>query len=351
MRRIFIILAVSCVFVSAGVIFVKPAIRGIVRKQLENVFAQSRVSIGKCVFYPAREIRLADIEIIKKNSYSIRLKEAIIQYNLFSILKPSPLKLFLKHPEVNLTIPNKGVLKFEEYFNFGRGSPIFKSVDVTSFNLKANIFGMPELQLDNGYLRQDFNSGQADFGLAGLKYDKFNITDIKGKARLSNTGFSVYDLSSSLLGGNIQADLEIQTQGQLNYLFNLKCAGIDIERLVKDFNLRDKFEMTGRINGELKLKGSGARIELLAGNFSTLSPGGTLVITDMKFLEGMARSTAQPVDLLVESFKNYQYNNSLISLGFEDGSVILKTELKGETGRRNLSVVFHDFKIGGGKGQ
>ncbi|MFH0790537.1 MAG: YdbH domain-containing protein [Candidatus Omnitrophota bacterium] len=351
MKRIFITLAVSCVFVFAGIIFAKPAIRGIARKQLENIFSQSKASIRKCVFYPAGEIRLADIEIIRENIYSIRLTEAVIQYNLLSILKPGHLKLFLKHPEVNLTILKKGVLKSKEYLNLGRGAPIFQSVDVTSLNLKANIFGMPELELENGSLRQDFNSGQADFRIAGLKYAKLKLTDIKGKAKLSNTGFSVYDLSGSLLGGNIQADLEIQTQGQLNYLLNLKCAGVDIERLVNDFNLREKFEMTGRISGELKLKGSGAQIELLAGNFSTLSPGGTLIITDMKFLEGMARNTSQPIDLLVESFKNYHYNDSLISLGFEDGSVILKTELKGETGRRNLNVVFHDFKIGGGTEQ
>ncbi len=347
MKRIIIGFTVICILILAGVIFVKPAIRGFVEKQLGNVFTRSRVSIGKCVFHPAGEIRLADIKIIRGNVYSIKLKEVVVQYNLFTIFKLSPLKLFLECPEASITIPKNGSLKLEEYLNLGGGAPIFKSVDVSSFNLKANIFEMPALQLENGFLRQDFSSGQADFGAARVSYDKLNITDIKGKAKLGNTGFSLYDLSGNLLGGSIQADLEVQAQGQLNYLLNLKCVGLDIERFVRDFNLRDKFEMTGRISGELKLKARGALIELLASEFSTLSPGGMLVITDTKFLGGMAGRTGQPVDLLVESFKNYHYNNGLASLGIEDGSVILKTELEGETGKRNLSVVLHDFKLGG----
>jgi hypothetical protein len=104
--------------------------------------------------------------------------------------------------------------------------------------------------------------------------------------------------------------------------------------------------MTGRLSGDLKLKGRGEQIEILQGSFSTLPPGGTLVIMDTKFLERMAHNTRQPLDLLVESFKNYPYNTGLMSLGFENGSVILKIELEGEAGKRNLNVILHDFSVG-----
>ncbi|MFH1440992.1 MAG: YdbH domain-containing protein [Candidatus Omnitrophota bacterium] len=346
-KRVIIVLTVICILFFSGVVFVRPAIKFFVTKKLENIFVRGKVSIGKCVFHPAGEIRLEDIRIVRKDIYSIKLKELIVQYNPLSILKTSPSKLLLNNPDVNITIPKKGSLKPEEYLNIGGGPNIFEYVCVSALNLKANIFGMPAVKLEKGFLLQNFNSGQVNFILAKVNYDKLNITDIKGKAKLQSTGFAVCDFSGNLLGGSIQADLKVQAQGQVSYLLNLKCAQLDIEKFVRDFNLREKFEMTGRISGELRLKAKGARIEDLTGNFSTLSPGGRLVITDTKFLEGMAGRTGQPVDLLVESFKNYQYNNGLVSLGLEDGSVILNADLEGEAGRRNISVVLHDFKIGG----
>jgi hypothetical protein len=85
---------------------------------------------------------------------------------------------------------------------------------------------------------------------------------------------------------------------------------------------------------------------MLSGSFSTLTPGGTLVIMDAKFLENMARNTQLPLELLVEDFKNYRYNTGLLSLGLEDNNIILKVALEGEAGKRNLNVILHDFKLG-----
>jgi len=49
---------------------------------------------------------------------------------------------------------------------------------------------------------------------------------------------------------------------------------------------------------------------------------------------------------MVENFKNYRYNTGLLSLGLEDNNVILKLALEGNAGKRNLEVIFHDFKLG-----
>jgi hypothetical protein len=60
----------------------------------------------------------------------------------------------------------------------------------------------------------------------------------------------------------------------------------------------------------------------------------------------MAEATSQPLSLLVENFKNYRYNIGQVGLGAEGSNVILNISLEGEAGKRQLSVVFHDFKLG-----
>ena len=53
----------------------------------------------------------------------------------------------------------------------------------------------------------------------------------------------------------------------------------------------------------------------------------------------------QPVDLLVESFKDYRYNVAIMNLSLENNNVMLRISLDGATGKRNLNVVLHDFGI------
>ncbi|MFH1281952.1 MAG: hypothetical protein ABIH91_04490, partial [Candidatus Omnitrophota bacterium] len=102
---------------------------------------------------------------------------------------------------------------------------------------------------------------------------------------------------------------------------------------------------TGMFSGEIKLKGQGAVIEALGGNFLAHPSGGTLVIMNTKFLENIVLSMRQPVNLLVESFKDYHYNAGVMDLSLEHNNVMLKMSLDGKTGKRDLNVVLHDFGI------
>lgn len=371
MRRLIIILCfVSVLFLLAS-LFIKPLIIILAKKQLGNTFVQSRISVGGCVLQPRRGLSLCDIEIKRPGVYDIKVKEAAVQCNLISILKPSPLKLTLKGTGVYLNTPKKGIRELAGYLNLGRGAPIFKSAEVADLtldlntldltakatlssgfniatpsldylNFKMDIFKILGVQLEDCFLKLDPDSEQGDFGIAKLKYNKFRVTDTKGRVKLADRGLSLYGVSARTLDGVIQYDLELTLEKTAHYLVALRCVNLDIERFVRDFNFREKFDMTGRLNGNLKLKGQGAQIEILSGSLSTLPPGGTLAIRDAKFLENMARSTRQPMDLLLESFKNYCYNTGLMSLSFEDGNIILKVELEGEAGKRNLNVILHD---------
>jgi hypothetical protein len=70
-----------------------------------------------------------------------------------------------------------------------------------------------------------------------------------------------------------------------------------------------------------------------------------LTIKDSGYLENMARSSGQSLDILVESLKNYHYNSGVAKLSLERNNFIFDIFLEGETGKRNLKVTLHDFNL------
>ncbi|MBU2221408.1 MAG: YdbH domain-containing protein, partial [Candidatus Omnitrophica bacterium] len=349
-------------------IFISPLIAILAKKQLENVFIKSQVSIGRCVFQPTAGLIFFNIEIKKTGVYDIKVKEASIQYGL---------KLSLKGPTVYVSIPKKPIRELAGHIKAGQGAPIFKSVEVSGLaldlhtldlnakagldlelnlitqsldylNLKMKSFSMFGVELENVLL--EFGPGSKDgrFSIPLLKYDLLNVSDIRGNIKLRDKLLSAYGVSAKALNGAIELDLGLEINKSAGYLAEIKCVNLDIEKFVRDFNLGEKFDMTGRLSGGLKLKGKACRIEILDGSFSTPPPGGMLVIKDTKFLENMGRATNQPVSLLVESFKNYRYNIGSMSLGFQGGSIVLGIKMEGEAGKRSFNVILHDFKLGRG---
>lgn len=81
----------------------------------------------------------------------------------------------------------------------------------------------------------------------------------------------------------------------------------------------------------------------IKGYFNTAAPGGVLIIKDKMFLENVARQSNQPLDIIVESFRNYNYNNGIIKLSIESGNLTMEMRLDGMAGKRSLAVVLHDF--------
>jgi len=118
-----------------------------------------------------------------------------------------------------------------------------------------------------------------------------------------------------------------------------------IEQFIRDFKLQEKFFMDGELNGSILLKGKGTDVQVVDGNFTASPKGGMLIIKDARFLENIARRADQPLDLLVESFRNYHYNTGIISLSLKEDDLILGMALDGETGKRDLNITLHDFTL------
>lgn len=365
------ILSVVFLLLLALTILIKPVSVLLTKKQLGNIFVKSQILIGRCTFQPRSGITLFDIDINRSGVYSIKIKEATVGYSFVSVFK-SGLKLSLKGTSVYITTPEQKMQEFFGRLKLNKKESLFKVVNISDLSLNLNTqdltvnaalslkLNLAEQSLDyldltmshfkifGVYLEDTFlklSFGQGDFKIGQLKYDKLSVNGIKGNIRLQGAQLSFSGLKAKVLNGDIEGELYLKIGKEAQYAINLKCTGLDTEKFVQDFEFGNKFNMAGMISGNIELKGKGAAIEVLGGNFSAHSPGGMLVIIDTKFLENIALSMHQPVDLLVESFKDYHYNVGIMNLSLENNNVLFKISLDGKTGKRNLNVVLHDFGI------
>ena len=376
-RRILMSLFIIELIILGIFMSVKPAIVGLVKYGLKKTFMQSEVSIGGCAFSPLHTLVLSDIEIKRRGVYEIKINSVLLKYKLLSVLDDSSRKLILRGITVRVSTPGKEAAKFAGYLNLSQGgAPVAGSIeifglgldlDTADFSAKATLaaagFNIVSQALDYLDLRIDnlealgLQLEKADLTLnpfshkgkakiARIKYDKFNMSDIKAGLELQDKTLSISNLSARAMDGDILGELEVTLDKEPGYVLNLKCTALDVARLSRDFEWREKFDMTGKLSGKLELKGKGAKIEVLSGDFSALAPGGELIIMDAQFLKNMAASTQQPVELLVENFKNYRYNTGLLTLGLENNDIIVRLALEGNAGKRNLEVILHDFKLG-----
>ncbi|MBU1726868.1 MAG: hypothetical protein KJ880_04500 [Candidatus Omnitrophica bacterium] len=407
MKRFLIVILVLSVIVLAVACSIKPLVIGIARKQLSGIFIKSRVSIGGCVKRPKQGLALLNAEIEKEGVYKITLEEAGIELNFFSLAQRKPLKFFLKGAKVKVNAPKKKASELSGYFNLPGGGPsIFGHIEVSDLgldlktqdlalkavaffdmdlvsrsvdflDLRLKDFSMSGALLQNGSFSFGLVPGEGKFSIEKAKYNKLRVAGINGKIRFKNKTLSFYDILAKTLGGELRGEINLKLGERLDYQLKLNCASLDTAGFVRDFELSDKFEMTGKLNGWINLEGQNVSIRALSGDFSVLSPGGSLTIKDTKMLENMAQSTKQPLDLyfrgqkpspfgermelgrssippggtpegyspagdlLVESFKDYHYNTGVVRLGLSDRNVILKINLEGEAGRRELEVVAH----------
>ena len=332
--------------------------------------------MNSCDFKPLSSLRLRDIEIKKEPLYSIKFKEAGIQYSLFSIIKGSILKFLLIGGSIDIDTGKKGILELVKYIKVKSGKvPLaVNAVEIRSLscNLKSkeallnarlsislnlpsqeiaylgfqiNSMEASGLQLKNALMRAGDIAEANSFSIEQIKYDKIEIDSLKGSPRLANGFLLIDDLSALFLKGEIRGNTAISLKPNAEYLLNLEFQDLDLETLADNANLKEKAELNGRLAGKIALKGKGQAITVLSGDFTTLDPGGVLTIKDDRYLAGLARGSGQSIDILVESFKNYNYNKGVMKLVLNRDNLTFDIALDGVSGKRNLNIVIHDFKL------
>jgi len=379
MRKIAYSLLISSLLVLIIFIFSEPVIILLAKCQLKKVFIGSVISIKDCSLKPTHLLSFSDIEIKKENLYDFKFSKIEIQYNIFSLLRRGIVKLSLQQAGISVSLPHKSIFEMTKFIKLAPSSAFFicslelsglelnlNSNDLTllaklssDFNLskqsinylklKIDLLDAKGFRLENASLNIEQNMSGGELFIQKIGYDKLIIKEIKGKAKLEKDSLSFDHITAELFNGEFTGYFALKINKDRVYLVNLKFINIDLEEFVKDFNLDDKFEASGKLGGVLSLKGRNLNIESLNGDFSTSESGGKLVIKDARFLENLANSSKQSFDLLVENFKDYHYNTGLTKLSLDKGNLIFNIALEGGDGRRNLIITVHNFKLGRGE--
>jgi hypothetical protein len=376
-RNLVILFSGIFVFISLALLSAGPLIREIAKAQLRKIFRDSAITVGKCALKPSGSLILSGIEIKNPEAYSFIIEEARARFSLFSLLGGKIPQVDIHAVTARINTPQKNIAEFPRYLRLSSGKSLLveqinidsADINVTtrditlkasasaSLNLPDRIlysldfaidsFSAFNILVDSARLSVKQKDENGRVSVKEICYNnKLAARDIEGAAALKHDILLLNGLTSSLLGGEISADAKVRLSQELDYLVNAKAGKISLGRIVEDFELKDKFQMSGIIAGEIGLRGKGPNIQFLNVDFSALDPGGTLIITDTKFLELIAKNSQQYLSAVTESFKNYRYDKGAARVFKEGPDYILDVSLEGEQGKRNFKIIAN-FKSGG----
>jgi len=320
-----------------GYFCAKPILRPIINKELQKIFKESSVADFRLT---KDFIEFQGVKIREKNSYDVKIEKVRVYYKLRSILKKKIEKIEAFNANLDF---NKPGIKIKAIASIQVDIPA-KIIDYVKLNISSldtNLF-----QAEGIILNAAQGRDTGEFYIKAVNYNKLKIGDVSGKAGLKRNIFNINPMLVSFLNGNVKGEFNISLDEKMNYNLRLNSQSLEIKKFVDDMKLNEKFDMTGRLEGTFSMSGMGQEIKEIKGDFHTDSSGGILIINDKTFLENVAKQSNQPLDIIVESFRNYNYNKGTVKLSAETGNLVLDLKLEGASGKRNLQVVLHNFNKG-----
>jgi len=353
-------------------VFANQLVAAAAKQQLKRIFPGSAVTIGKCSLDPMRSLTFSDIEIKIDKTYNLKIEKIKIGYKIFSLLTGNIVDVSVNNSSliinslrkntaelknlVNLSAPavfrvkkttlSKASLKLKTRdldFN-GALSLRFSQEEKSTehIDLQIDRLKIKGVLLEGGYLKGNLINATADLAIKKLEYADAVISDMHGRARLEGPFLSLDPLTARLFDGHIKGNVKAGIDKNGEFTFFLTCTALNLATFVKDFELSDKFQLTGELNGMIIMNGSAHKIKSLNGDFSTNPSGGVLIIKDTNFLEDMAKKSGQSLDMLVENFKNYRYTIGAMKVSLNEGNLIFDITLEGEAGKRTFNVILHN---------
>ena len=344
--------------------------------QLEKTFPASSVSIGGCRLDIGRRLVFSDIEIKRKDTYDFKIGEVNISYRIPSVFIGAISGISAEGMSFTVDAPQKSAKELKDMINLSRRS-IFRVYTATLSNLRIK-FTSRDIEFDGMFLfriyptkkiiqqisvsidnletrgvslkKTHIEGGLSADNPAGLSieeiiYNKSVITDVTGSVFAEGATLFLEHLTAQLFDGNILGKIKVEIDEKRTFSTALTCSGLDITRFIEDFKLGERFRITGTVNGSISFKGEQSGIEDISGALSINPPGGVLVIKDTSFLENMAKKSKQSLDIVMESFKNYEYNIGDMKVSLDGSNLILDIVLEGETGKRTFNIILHDIAI------
>lgn len=375
MKRRTLIL-VLCVTALVCVVFAcKPAALWFAKAHLRAVFTDSNVSIGNCAIIPDRLIVFSGITVSRGSIYSLKIKEVRLSYDIFSLIRGAVKKASVIGAAVSLDLGQKSIARLNEYIHIKPGKSIaIKELELTDarIEIKAKeMRGAAEvsfladlLNRTPEYLRVKIATLESQgmvlkellltierakpegaFSVKELRYGKAKMEEITGRPGFKGETIFLNALTAKVLDGRIEGNVAVALTKTMEYTGTLECINLNLDTFVNDFDLKERLLLNGTLTGTVTFKGDSFALKGLSGELRAGVSGGTMNIKDAAFAQGLAKDQQQPLDIFVESLKNYHYNKGSLRVGLQEKNLLLGVALEGESGKRDLNIIVHDFNL------
>ncbi len=355
-------IVVLTVAVAAAVWVLPGMARDRIERELQNVFKDARVSVGRLSIEWPPALAVADVRV-EADGYSVRLPHASVD---------PALKLLLTEPRIRIQkIPSgsrpAGVAA-------AAPAPVFKSpfsalevrglkIEFRLPGIKGDVTGsvvcdLKQLQVRSARLRSDalvsgtFKAETIALELPGgapgtlsigrLTAGKVRVNDIRGTVVWEETVIAIDPLSGSWVKGTAGGRAHLETENPFGYAANFEIRDLDLDALTDDLNLRKKVSVDGKLAGKISIRGDLGGVRQLDGDLAADEKGGNLVIRDADFLRYLAQNTKQPMALVEAAFKEYHFDAGSVSLGMDERNLRLGVRLDGAKGKRDFEINLHD---------
>ncbi len=364
-KRIIFILIIGGIVLSF-----KPIVLALTRSEFKKQLAADSVSIKNVKFKGLKEIRFLDINIEKNGFFIFKASELIVALRPADNLPGSRLKVTVKASSLNVQYKSY-ITDFKLWKEDGKKKPLLlpeleilnldlkiQSLDVKlngkfSFDVdlarqKVNSLYVNILSLDyrkfhvqNAFLWVMRGNQRGEINISSLQYDKIKIAEIKSLARLEDDNLVCEDFSAKVLDGSIKGQSVVRLVMIPEYEMMLQFTDLAVSRFIQDFELENKFTMTGMLSGTMSVRGKGSNVSVLNGDFNLGPSGGTLTIKDKGFLETLASRTSLVYDTVAANLQDYHYNKGALKVFLEEDVLNAEINLDGEKGPRRLIVPYH----------
>lgn len=193
--------------------------------------------------------------------------------------------------------------------------------------------------------RSDFFKSMDLLGtLENVSFQKIKAKNITWKARLWRDKALIRQVDIDIFGGHAQGSGHVlfdKTGWALSLALVFK--EIDIADLIKALGAEERLKVTGIYTGPVRLIIRNGQIKELTGNLDSRGKG-EMIIKDTSLL-GQNTIQKEAANIVVENLKNYYYDIGNIKIRNMGQDIKIDISLKGQTGERNLGVVWHGSMI------
>jgi len=322
-------------------------------------------------------ISVKGLNVEKKNTLQVDVPDLYLRFSVPGLLKGALSEIRVNNPVLKITAPEKKFESLKKLFLAGKkkGKGIFIQV-VSINNLEVEVrtkdilfkgkvnlavdlgagavkttdivldsFSSMDINAKNISIKSDNKGSKLAFGCGTFKYRKFVIDNAESSIEIlpdNTVGFN--NFKADFAGGIINGLIKFEKSDILSYRAKFDFRNIDLSSIMKSFEVDNKLDLSGRMEGSLEFAGDEKRINAIAGDFVTDAPGGIMYMKDDSMLKSMAEKYKQDINILLESFRNYHYNKGHMKVRLEANDIVMDAGLEGEAGNRNLIIVLHEFQ-------